>query len=151
LEESKGIMKWANNGHFLPLLDCYFYTSLRTESRPILLTTLAWRVAFKSTRTTEVFQMGRDGRPPLDRVIGPDGEELTLADLPAPDVKRWVIRRKAAVVAAVQGGLITLEEACAHYRLSVEEYSSWQRAVQKFGMAGLRVTHSQEYRRHYAQ
>ena len=28
-------------------------------------------------------------------VIGPDGAPLTVADLPAPDTKRWVIRRKA--------------------------------------------------------
>lgn len=91
--------------------------------------------------------MGRDGRTPLARVAGPKGRELTITDLPPSNTQRWVIRRKAAVVAAVQGGLITLEQACAYYRLSVEEYVSWQRAVQKFGMPGLRVTRAQEYRR----
>jgi hypothetical protein len=34
-------------------------------------------------------------------VIGPDGSPLTLADLPAPGTTRWVIRRKAEIVAAV--------------------------------------------------
>ena len=33
-------------------------------------------------------------------VIGPDGSPLTVADLPPKDTKRWVIRRKAEVVAA---------------------------------------------------
>jgi len=37
-------------------------------------------------------------------VIGPDGSPLTVADLPPKDTKRWVIRRKAEVVAAVRGG-----------------------------------------------
>ena len=45
-------------------------------------------------------------------VIGPDGSVLTLVDLPSPNTRRWVIRRKAEVVAAVRGGLLTLEDAC---------------------------------------
>ena len=52
-------------------------------------------------------------RPRVKYVIGPDGSPLTIADLPAPGTKRWVIRRKAEVVAAVRGGLLSLEEACA--------------------------------------
>ncbi|GIX17466.1 MAG: hypothetical protein KatS3mg119_1652 [Rhodothalassiaceae bacterium] len=79
-------------------------------------------------------------------VIGPTGEPLTLEDLPPPDTKRWVIRRKAEVVAAVRGGLITLEEACRRYALSVEEFLSWQRAIDRNGLPGLRVTRVQEYR-----
>ena len=38
-------------------------------------------------------------RPRAKYVIGPDGSPLTIADLPAPGTKRWVIRRKAEVVA----------------------------------------------------
>src|SRR3989337_1036432 len=38
------------------------------------------------------------------QVIGPLGEPLTLDSLPAPSTTRWVVRRKAAVVAAVAGG-----------------------------------------------
>jgi len=52
-------------------------------------------------------------RPRVKYVIGPDGSPLTIADLPPPSTKRWVIRRKAEVVAAVRGGLLSLEEACA--------------------------------------
>lgn len=74
-------------------------------------------------------------------VLGPDGRRLTLADLPAPDIKRWVPRRKAEVVAAVRGGLLTLDEACERYALTVEEYLGWQRNVERYGMKGLRATH----------
>ena len=61
-------------------------------------------------------------RPRVKYVIGPDGSPLTIADLPAPGTKRWVIRRKAEVVAAVRGGLLSLEEACSRYTLTVEEF-----------------------------
>ena len=77
---------------------------------------------------------------------GPEGKAITLADLPPPDTKRWVIRRKAEVVAAVRGGLISLDDACQRYSLSVEEFLSWQRAIENFGLAGLRATRVQEYR-----
>jgi hypothetical protein len=90
--------------------------------------------------------MGRDGRTPTARVIGPDGNEVTLADLPPRDTKRWVIRRKAVVVTAVLGGLITLFDACSRYNLSIEEFLGWQRAVQSHGMPGLRATRVREYR-----
>ncbi len=79
-------------------------------------------------------------------VIGPDGTPLTLKDLPPPSTKRWVIRRKAEVVAAVRGGLLTLEEACDRYTLTVEEFLSWQKAIDQHGLPGLRATRVQQYR-----
>jgi len=79
-------------------------------------------------------------------VIGPTGEHLTLADLPPPQTKRWVIRRKAEVVAAVRGDLLTLEEACQRYSLSSEEFTSWQRLIDRHGVRGLRTSRLQEYR-----
>lgn len=82
-------------------------------------------------------------------VIGPLGERLTMADLPPPNLRRWVMRRKAEVVAAVDGGLLSLEEACERYDLSIEELAGWQRAVQQFGMRGLRATRAQEYKAAY--
>lgn len=85
------------------------------------------------------------GRP--SNVIGPAGKPLSIDDLPPPETERWVIRRKAEVVAAVRAGLITLEEACERYRLSVEEFLSWQRLIDKHGMRGLRTTRLQQYRR----
>ena len=85
------------------------------------------------------------GRPRL--VIGPAGQPLSVDDLPSPQTKRWVIRRKAEVVAAVRSNLITLEDACERYKLSVEEFLSWQRLIEKHGMRGLRTTRLQQYRR----
>lgn len=79
-------------------------------------------------------------------VIGPTGAPLTLSDLPPSDTERWVIRRKAEVVAAVRGGLLTLEEACARYRLTNEEFVGWQKSIDAHGMAGLRTTRIQQYR-----
>ena len=66
-------------------------------------------------------------RPRVRYVIGPDGSPLTVADLPPKNTRRWVIRRKAEVVAAVRGGLLSLEEACDRYTLTVDEFLSWQR------------------------
>ena len=85
-------------------------------------------------------------RPGPKYVIGPDGGPLTIADLPAPDTKRWVIHRKAQVVVAVRSGLLSLEEACSRYRLTVDEFFSWQSAMDRHGLAGLRTTRIQRYR-----
>ncbi len=85
-------------------------------------------------------------RPRARFVIGPDGSPLTVADLPPKNTKRWVIRRKAEVVAAVRGGLLSLEEACERYKLTVEEFLSWQKSIDHHGLAGLRATRVQDYR-----
>ena len=79
-------------------------------------------------------------------VIGPTGAPLTLGDLPPSDTERWVIRRKAEVVAAVRGGLLSLEEACERYRLTNEEFLGWQKSIDQHGLAGLRTTRIQQYR-----
>jgi len=72
-------------------------------------------------------------------VIGPLGERLTLDDLPSPTTGRWVPRRKAQIVSAVTGGLLSLEEACERYRLTQEEYAGWQGALDRHGLHGLRA------------
>jgi hypothetical protein len=76
---------------------------------------------------------------------GPAG--ITMADLPPANTSRWVIRRKAIVVAAVRGGLITLDDACRRYALSEEEFLSWQQAIDTHGVRGLRATRTQLYRK----
>ncbi|WP_185983276.1 DUF1153 domain-containing protein [Aureimonas mangrovi] len=86
-------------------------------------------------------------RPRVKYVIGPDGSPLTIADLPPSNTRRWVIRRKAEVVAAVRGGLLSLDEACSRYTLTVEEFLSWQVSIDQHGLAGLRTTQLQEYRK----
>jgi hypothetical protein len=85
-------------------------------------------------------------RPRPKYVIGPDGSPLTIVDLPKPGTTRWVIRRKAEVIAAVRGGLLTLEEACGRYMLTVDEFLSWQHMIDLYGLAGLRTTKVQKYR-----
>ena len=72
--------------------------------------------------------MGNRQAKPV-RVIGPCGEELTLDTLPPADTPRWTIRRKADVVAAVTGGLLSVDEACVRYGLIIEELTNWQRAL----------------------
>jgi hypothetical protein len=81
------------------------------------------------------------------RIVGPAGKPLTLEDLPPPHTRRWVIRRKAEVVAGVRAGLLSLEEACERYKLSVEEFLSWERLIDAHGVRGLRTTRLQQYRR----
>jgi hypothetical protein len=83
------------------------------------------------------------------KVIGPLGESLTLDTLPPADTTRWVVRRKAEVVAAVNGGLLTVDDVCARYNLTVEEFAGWQRAIDRSGMPGLRVTRIQHYKTLY--
>jgi hypothetical protein len=73
-------------------------------------------------------------------VTGLDGSPLTLADLPAPGTKRWVAKRKAEVVAAVRGGLLSLEKACDRYQLTVDEFLSWQSSIDEHGLTGLRAS-----------
>jgi hypothetical protein len=66
-------------------------------------------------------------------------------DLPEPGM-RWVIRRKAQVVAAVETGRITLDEVCKLYAISEEEFKAWQASLSRHGVYGLRTTRSQLYR-----
>jgi len=90
---------------------------------------------------------GRHGHGQQAKAIGPAGKPITIDDLPPPNTKRWVIRRKAEVVAAVRSGLLSLEAACERYNLSVEEFLSWQTLIDKHGVRGLRTTRLQQYRR----
>ncbi|WP_316016099.1 DUF1153 domain-containing protein [Roseobacter sp. HKCCA0434] len=74
------------------------------------------------------------------------GRTIARTDLPPPDTRRWVARRKAIVVAAVDGGMITEEEACDLYALSGEELAQWRDALTRHGLNALRVTSLQRYR-----
>ncbi len=85
-------------------------------------------------------------RPSVRRVLAPDGSVLTQADLPSPQTRRWVASRKAVVVAAVRGGLLSLDDACQRYRLTADEFLTWQAQVDRDGLKGLRVTRIQDYR-----
>ena len=73
-------------------------------------------------------------------------DHFDLTRLPPPDTKRWVVRRKAVVVQAVRNGSISLEEARERYKLSIEEFLAWERAIDRYGVPGLRATRVQIYR-----
>ncbi len=75
----------------------------------------------------------------INHVIGPDGGILNWDDLPSPNIKRWVPRRKAEVVAAVSGGMLSQFDACARYAISNEEFYSWIRAYERHGLLGLQA------------
>lgn len=92
----------------------------------------------KPVAKAEVVRISGSGRELLP--------QLTMADLPPPGTRRWVMRRKAEVVAGVRNGLLTLEEACQRYTLSVEEFLSWQELIDRHGVRALRATRLADYR-----
>ena len=67
---------------------------------------------------------------------------LGIPELPRAG-QRWTVRRKAAVVEAVRGGWMPINEACA---LSVDEFLAWERDLDRYGEPGLRTTRYQIYR-----
>lgn len=78
-------------------------------------------------------------------VTGPLGC-LTIGDLPSSSTTYWVSRHKAEVLAAIEGGLLSVDEACERYRLSLEEIVAWRRSMADSGVAGLRITKDNRYR-----
>jgi hypothetical protein len=84
--------------------------------------------------------------PPAKWTLGPLGERLTLDKLPSPTTRRWVIRRKAEVIYAVKGQLLTREEAVRRYHISDDEFEAWRHSVERHGLGGLRSTRVQHYR-----
>src|SRR5437764_14818445 len=60
--------------------------------------------------------------------------------------QRWTVRRKAAVVEAVRGGWLPIEDVCQLYNISVDEFLAWERDIDRYGLHGLRVTRYQIYR-----
>lgn len=75
-----------------------------------------------------------------------DDVDATPSNLPPPETRRWVARRKAQVVAAVRAGHLTQDVACERYGISAEEFASWERAIDQHGLGALRVTRLQEFR-----
>ena len=65
---------------------------------------------------------------------------LDLESVPPVTTTRWVARRKAQVVAAVQAGLFSIDEACDLYKLTLEEFLGWQQTIRETGVRGLQIT-----------
>ncbi len=80
------------------------------------------------------------------RIITADATPLDDPNLPPLNTTRWVIRRKAQVLVAIENGLLSRAEACARYSISEAELRLWERAVTCAGVPGLRVTRVQIYR-----
>lgn len=70
-----------------------------------------------------------------------------IAFLPPPNTQRWVKSRKLAVIKAIEGGILSDEQACQRYSLSQEELNSWKAALNRHGPGALRTTHLNRYRR----
>ncbi|MEQ8367815.1 MAG: DUF1153 domain-containing protein [Roseicyclus sp.] len=88
----------------------------------------------------------------IRRIPGPvsvtlsDGTQMTRSDLPEPATKRWVASRKAAVVRAIDAGLISADEAMKTYQISEEELAAWRQAIAQHGVRALKATDIQRYR-----
>jgi hypothetical protein len=67
--------------------------------------------------------------------------------LPSLETERWTPARKAGVINGVRRGLLTIEEACERYQLSIDEYLAWERDLDSHGKAGLRSTRVGIYRK----
>lgn len=95
---------------------------------------------------TEMKHYREGNRPYRSDALSAGRPPMSMSDLPPADTTRWVPRRKADVVAGVRCGLITLEEACRMYQLSIDEFRSWERLLERHGVRGLRTTRIKSYR-----
>ena len=78
---------------------------------------------------------------------GQPGEDgiAAVPELPTPN-QSWTVQSKAIVIKAVRGGWVPIEEICALYNLSADEFVAWERQVDRYGVPGLRSTRYQIYR-----
>lgn len=75
------------------------------------------------------------------------GSVVSIADLPLPHAHiRWTFSRKRIVVAAVEGGLITIADCKKRWGISEEELGWWRNQFTTHGDQGLKVTKCQDYR-----
>jgi hypothetical protein len=82
----------------------------------------------------------------MKQITGINGATFTKDDLPPPSTVRWVPRRKAELVAAVEGGLLTIEDIVNKYDISLEEFEIWQKNLAQHGLNGLKTTRIGRYR-----
>jgi hypothetical protein len=82
------------------------------------------------------------------KLVHPSDAEDVFARMPVlpKPRQRWTVRRKAAVIEAVRGGWVPIEEVCGLYKLSVDEFLAWERDIDRHGIHGLRSTRYQIYR-----
>jgi hypothetical protein len=90
----------------------------------------------------------KNGSEMSGKLEGLRGKSTSLDDLLPPKNKRWYARDKAKVVAALDAGIISTEDAMARYSLSTEELDAWQRLRNVYGIMGLRATRPPKKRSH---
>jgi hypothetical protein len=107
------------------------------------MTTNSPSFAFKSIGNSET-----SATPYSNLNVAPDARRRKKTELclPPAGTMRWGIRSKAAVVAAIRGGVLTLEEACQRYALSESEYRTWEQGLDIYGLAGLGLAGRQKFR-----
>src|SRR5215212_3669680 len=71
---------------------------------------------------------------------------LDRQDSPIASAQALGCRRKAEVLAAVDCGLLSVDEACVRYGISLDELLSWKRAAGRAGLPGLSVKRVQDHR-----
>ena len=112
-----------------------------------------WKALRSAPEVRAVVVTGRGDKAFCTGIDRSSVEEFGLDPFTYEDPGRLIGPKSAElwkpVVAAVNGGLLTVDEACARYTLSLEEFASWQRAVDRSGMPGLRVTRIQHYKSLY--
>jgi len=88
----------------------------------------------EALRSTPPEMPGRGAQPPRDAAVA------VLDELPPDGTRHWVPRYKAAVVAAVDAGVLSLDDARRRYLLSEEEFESWRDTIDRYGVIGLRMS-----------
>jgi Protein of unknown function (DUF1153) len=78
--------------------------------------------------------------------LEPEQEPIFRANLPDSAVTRWVPRRKAELISAIENGILSAEDASKRYRLTPEELAEWQSSYSQFGARGLKATLVQQIR-----
>jgi len=71
-----------------------------------------------------------------------------ISNLPTSYDTRWSASRKAAVVRAVQTGTLSLGTALERYRLSGNEFRSWEEHLATDGVRGLKARELRTHRDH---
>jgi hypothetical protein len=84
-----------------------------------------------------------------EKAIADSTEDRHCAEvtLPPTNTVRWVASRKTSVLAAIDAGSLTIEEARLMYRLTIEEIASWSRLAALHGRDGLKVSRLEKYRK----
>ena len=64
----------------------------------------------------------------------------SMPELPPPSTLIWAAQTKAAVIEAVRGGWVPIEEVCRLYMISVDEFVSWEHDLDQLHPHRLRIT-----------